>query len=115
MGGEIVNPFASLASAIQQPQDDQQQAPQAQEQGPSELMQEMGQANFQPPQPVPNIVNLAQAINPRGGQRLNHLESFLGNFVQSLAAGFSTPPGPGAGLRSAGAAMVAPYQRSLQQ
>jgi hypothetical protein len=114
MGGDIVNPFASLASAIQQPQPDQQ-PPQAQEQGPSELMNQMGQANLQPPQPVSNVQNLVQGIGGRSGQRLQHFEQFLSNFVQGMSAGLGAAQGPNAFGRGLAVAATAPYANAVQR
>ena len=47
----------------------------------------------------------------RGDMTLNFLGQFLGNMAQGLS---QAGHGPGANLRGAGAAMQAPYQRSLQ-
>lgn len=77
-----------------------------------------------PPRPgLPGIIGLISGlVNPAKGTpagqmaptRLDHFENFLGNFLQSLAAGFSTPPGPGYNARSAAAAMQAPYQQAVR-
>lgn len=84
-----------------------------------------------PPVPRPILADLFNAFGiggknqyntpASGGQmarptsRLDHFESFLGNFVQALGAGFANEGrGPGAAYRGAGAAMQAPYQQSLQ-
>jgi len=48
--------------------------------------------------------------------KMDRFESFLGNFLQSLSAGYSQEGhGPGSFGRGMGAAMQAPYQNALQQ
>lgn len=80
----------------------------------------------------PNFMNLLDALTGKGtvgqpsgpsvnGQparpvsRLDAFESFLGNFLQSMSAGMSVHPGPGANMRAAAAGIQAPYQRDVQQ
>ena len=53
-----------------------------------------------------------EAPRGRGDMTLDFLGQFLGNLSQGLAA---SGHGPGAGIRGFSAAMMAPYQRSLQQ
>lgn len=48
--------------------------------------------------------------------KLNSFESFVGNFLTSLAAGYAQEGrGPGAATRGAAAAMKAPYEQAVQQ
>jgi hypothetical protein len=117
MGGDIVNPFASLASAIQQPQDDQQAEPSQDNNylGYKNLSDAMGEANLQPPRPVSNIQNLAQAIGGRSGHRLDHFEAFLTNFATAFGSGMGAAQGPNAFGRGLAAAATAPYAQAVQQ
>lgn len=80
----------------------------------------------QPPTPqiggLPGLIMdiLKPTRNVAPGQavpsKLDRFEGFLGNFLQSLSAGFSSEGhGPGAAYRGAGAAFQAPYQQQLQQ
>jgi hypothetical protein len=72
---------------------------------------ELGKQLINPTQQVPS----SASQQPSRPSRLDAFEHFLGNFVTSLAAGFQTPPGPGANMRAAGAAMTAPYQQNVQR
>src|SRR5690348_10303986 len=113
MADSIVNPFASLASAFQQPQQDQQPAPEDHGTGRPALYDAM--ANLQPPTPEPNIVNLGKAIGGRSGQRVDHLEKFLSNFIQGMSAGLGAAQGPNAFGRGLAVAATAPYANAVQR
>lgn len=52
---------------------------------------------------------------PQAPSRLDSFESFLGNFLTSLASGMAASGhGPGANMRGAGAAMLAPREQNIQ-
>lgn len=96
----------------------------------AEIKSQQAQQGQGPPQPGmrPNFMNLIDAISGKGevGQqasplsrpvsRSDEFHQFVGNFLQSFAAGMAGGgTGPGANMRGAGIAMQAPYQRELQQ
>lgn len=84
-----------------------------------------------PPTPRPILFDLMRAIKPeqqapqvgalgalgpqRTGNRLEHFESFLGNFLNAFATGMGAARGPGAFGKGMAAAAAAPYQRGVQQ
>jgi hypothetical protein len=79
----------------------------------------------QVPRPdVPAVYKfIRQMVNPAYGtpagqrvpSRAGAFEDFLGRFFQGFSAGMQTPPGPGANMRAAGAAMQAPYKNDVER
>jgi hypothetical protein len=84
-----------------------------------------GNGGNNPPQPgLPNILQFVKSmVDPnrslnsmgRPQSRAGAFEDFLGNFMQSMSAGMSVAPGPGANVRAAGAAMAAPYENAVNR
>jgi hypothetical protein len=91
---------------------------------PSPVQQKMA---IPTPGGTPNIINLIQQMahptaqatpgeaQPRPPSRLSAFEGFLGNFLQSFAAGMGAGSGPDAEGKAFSASMQAPYQNQLQQ
>lgn len=119
--------FGDLAAALASSTAPNQQQPSPVVSSPSPTPQPQRQA--QPPQvsvprPVPILGQLiAGLIHPRSVSmdqarpvsRVNVLESFLGDFLGSLASGLGAAHGPGAFGKGFAAAATEPYQQDLQR